>query len=1240
MTKNMHIHLDKVSSENKLAELQAQLAAEQQRCQDLKQELVRLKSREPIQGSTAARDLRSAEALSAHARTPHDIHAAIESIYQSAPVGLCVLDTQLRYMQVNACLAEMNGLPAEAHIGRTIKQVVPVLADQAEAKMRQAILSGEPVIGLEISCEPEAAPGGTCTWLLNGEPLKSADGGVIGLNVATFGITKQKQAEAALRDSEARVRIMADGLPLIIWVHDSEGRQQFVNKTFIEFFGITAEEARDFRWQQLIHPEDAEEHVDAFMACVHTHRPFHAQVRVRRGDGAWRWIESFANPRHSSAGAYLGHIGTSVDITERKQAEESLIESETRYRNLFRYSPDAIFINQSDRFTFVNDAALRLFGAQSAEELMGKTPYDLFHPEFHPLIKEHIRQLRARGEAVSQIEEKIVRLDGRIVDVEVTAAPFPFGGSKAIHVILRDITDRKRAQAALRASQELLERSQQIAHLGSWELDLVNHRLTWSDEVYRIFGLQHQKFDATYEAFIERVHPEDRAAVDAAYTESLRDDRQSYEIEHRVIRKSTGEIRFVHEKCKHFRDPAGRIFRSVGIVHDITERKRFEKALRDSEAYMHSIFRVAPTGFGVVSERIFKEVNDKFCKMTGYSKEELVGQSSRIIYATEEEYERVGRVKYAQISKAGTGTVETVLKHKNGTRINVLMSSTPINHENLREGVTFTALDITHRKRSEEALRKSEHRYRTLFNSMEAFCLLEPILDADGRACDFRYLEVNAAGARLRNSTPDVIVGRTILEMFPKIDNFWIQSYEQVLATGQAIQFERHFKESDRWYRTYAYCPEKGKIASLILDITDRKKTEQALQDLTKTLEQRVLERTELAEARAKQLQHLAIELIEAEESERHQIAQLLHDDLQQVLAAARMQLQTAIYSSHGESRFEKVDQLLEESIRTSRRLSHELSPPVLHHSGLVAALKWLSRQVRSQFGLKVELKINAEPLLDSTPLKVFIFRAVKELLFNITKHADVKSARVVLSCAGKNLIIIVSDQGKGFDANVLAPTAAVHGLGLLSIRERARHIGGDLMIKSVLGKGSRFTLKVPFSMSQSHAAPATPTGHRISAAPPTLASKETDIRVLLADDHKIIRQGLIQLIARQPDIHVVSEAANGHEALELTRQLRPDVVLMDISMPKMDGIEATRRIKREMPEVRVIGLSMHDDPQTAQTMYQAGAEAFVSKTASSSELLKAIYRIHYERKASLLYSPAEGQTAHMPTQLTFSWPL
>jgi PAS domain S-box-containing protein len=145
--------------------------------------------------------------------------------------------------------------------------------------------------------------------------------------------------------------------------------------------------------------------------------------------------------------------------------------------------------------------------------------------------------------------------------------------------IFEDITERKRAEEALRKSEERLKRSQEIAHLGSWELDLVNNHLSWSDEVYQIFGLQPREFGATYKAFLEAVHPNDRAAVDAAYSGSLREGRDSYEIEHRVVRKSSGEVRIVHEKCEHIRDESGRIIRSIGMVHDITERKMLEEAL-------------------------------------------------------------------------------------------------------------------------------------------------------------------------------------------------------------------------------------------------------------------------------------------------------------------------------------------------------------------------------------------------------------------------------------------------------------------------------------------------------------------------------------------------------------------------------------------------------------------------------------------------------------------------------------
>ncbi len=145
--------------------------------------------------------------------------------------------------------------------------------------------------------------------------------------------------------------------------------------------------------------------------------------------------------------------------------------------------------------------------------------------------------------------------------------------------IFEDITEQKIAQDELQKNERRLRKSEEIAHVGSWELDLVSNKLSWSDEVYRIFGLTPQKFAATYEAFLEAVHPDDRKAVDAAYSKSLRENKDSYEIEHQVVRKTTREIRNVLEKCENIRDETGRIVRSVGMVQDITERKKTERKL-------------------------------------------------------------------------------------------------------------------------------------------------------------------------------------------------------------------------------------------------------------------------------------------------------------------------------------------------------------------------------------------------------------------------------------------------------------------------------------------------------------------------------------------------------------------------------------------------------------------------------------------------------------------------------------
>ena len=152
----------------------------------------------------------------------------------------------------------------------------------------------------------------------------------------------------------------------------------------------------------------------------------------------------------------------------------------------------------------------------------------------------------------------------------------------------------------------------------------------------------------------------------------------------------------------------GNLIRVCGAYHDITKHRLTEAALRDNEARMRSIFLAAPVGIGVVVDRVFQEVNSRFCEITGFDKDELVGKSARMIYPSDEEYEYVGKEKYRQIEQLGTGTVETRLKRKDNRIIDVIMSSSPLVPNDLSCGVTFTALDITERKRIEDQLRQAQ----------------------------------------------------------------------------------------------------------------------------------------------------------------------------------------------------------------------------------------------------------------------------------------------------------------------------------------------------------------------------------------------------------------------------------------------------------------------------------------------------------------------------------------------------
>jgi PAS domain S-box-containing protein len=263
-----------------------------------------------------------------------------------------------------------------------------------------------------------------------------------------------------------------------------------------------------------------------------------------------------------------------------KERTKDLRESEERLRNLYESMSEGLANHEIEYengatmdyiITDVNPAFEKITG-MSRNDAIGRKASQIYGTGSAPYLDVYSR-VAAGGGSVN-FETYFPPMEKHF-----SISVFSPGRGK-FATIFSDITERKMSERVLQESEARLNRSQEIAHLGSWELDLAANRLAWSDEVYRIFGIGPQEFGASYDAFLEAVHPDDRAAVDAAYSDSLREGRDTYEIEHRVVRRSDGEIRIVYEKCAHIRDESGKIIRSIGMVHDITERKKAEEEIR------------------------------------------------------------------------------------------------------------------------------------------------------------------------------------------------------------------------------------------------------------------------------------------------------------------------------------------------------------------------------------------------------------------------------------------------------------------------------------------------------------------------------------------------------------------------------------------------------------------------------------------------------------------------------------
>jgi two-component system, cell cycle sensor histidine kinase and response regulator CckA len=497
--------------------------------------------------------------------------------------------------------------------------------------------------------------------------------------------------------------------------------------------------------------------------------------------------------------------------------QAALKESEENYRTLYDSMTDIVVVAMPDgRILHTN---------QAAQQRLGYSPIEL--TSMH-LLDWHPANQRAEAEvnfaAILRGERDVCPLPlvakvGSLVPVETHAWLGKWGGTDCVFNISKILSPEQEVQRLIESTFQHNPSPMALTSLPD------RHFVSVNNAFLSVTGYSRDEIIGRTSAELGLfANPEMQQLV----VDRLQAGDNLSNLEFRIRRKD-GAFREGLFSGEVISSQGRRYFLTAML--DITDRRQAEEALRENEKQLQSIIRAAPTGIGLVCDRVFLNVNERVCEMTGYIAEELIGQSARILYPTQEDFEHVGLVKYNQIHDHGTGTVETRWRRKDGTVLDVLLASSPLDPTDLSRGVTFTALDITDRKQAEEALRESEARFRNLMDGISSVAV-------QGYGPDGTTQYWNSASERLYGYSAQEAIGRNLLDLIipPEMQGDVAQAIRGMAETGQPIpasELSLMRKDGSRiaLFSSHAIVQVPGRDQELFcldIDLTERKQAEEA----------------------------------------------------------------------------------------------------------------------------------------------------------------------------------------------------------------------------------------------------------------------------------------------------------------------------------------------------------------------------------------------------------------------------